>query len=262
MKVKAESPAGVALVAKAFQILDMFQIESPAWSQADLVRATGLNRSTVNRLVRFLASHGYLVQIGSSGQHTLGLAAIELGNRASAGFNLRKVCQPSMEALAAKINETVILSALDAANLAAVCVDQIEGRQEGLRVFESIGSRFPLHAGAAPKAILAFLPEDLQQEALNRDLKSYTDHTVVDRKAIEEALKLTRERGYAMSSEETFEGTMGIAAPILGPNRTAVASLAVALPITRAKPEACKVITDELVSIAAGVTRHINGGAT
>ena len=44
--------SGVGLLNKAFQVLDQFTPENPVWTQAELGRATGVSKSTINRLVR------------------------------------------------------------------------------------------------------------------------------------------------------------------------------------------------------------------
>ncbi|MCP4317556.1 MAG: IclR family transcriptional regulator [Hyphomicrobiales bacterium] len=261
MKVKAENQAGVALVAKALTILDMFQVQNPKWSQAELVQATGLNRSTVNRLVGFLASKGYLAQTEPSGRYTLGLAAIELGNRANLSFDLRSICQTMMGKLAADINETVVLTALDRANLSGICIDQIEGRHEGLRVYQRIGSNFPLHAGAAPKAILAYLPQKIRTICIEGELQRFTPNTMVERSELEKDIQATLQRGFALSWEETFEGAVGVAAPILGIDQTAMASIAIAMPIQRAKPELIEKIGKILTSAAHDVSQQLRGMA-
>lgn len=256
-----ESQAGVALVAKAFQILDLFQASSPTWSQAEIIRTTDLNRSTVNRLVRFLAGRGYLVQIAYSGRYSLGLSAIELGNRANAGFDLRANCQAAMEELSAKVNETVVLSAFDPFKMVAVCIDQVESRKEGLRVFEKVGSSFPLHAGAAPKAILAFLSEAARETFLQNQLEKFTANTLTSKTEILEDIKETRQRGYALSREETYEGTVGIAAPIFGPLGTAIGSLAVALPVHRATPDVLNATAEQLLFATRSVSEALTGVA-
>ncbi len=255
MEVKTDSQAGVALVAKAFQILDLFQPDSRTWSQAEIIRATGLNRSTVNRLVRFLAVQGYLTQMAQSGRYSLGLSAIELGNRANAGFDLRAICQPAMEELAAEVNETVVLSALDTGKMVATCIDQIEGRREGLRVFERIGSTFPLHAGAGPKAILAFLPEDLRINCIQGVLERFTANTLTTPAALSDDILQIRARGYALSDAETYEGTIGIAAPILGPADIVIGSIAVALPQHRATSD----VVDDIANRISITTRTVSG---
>ena len=257
--VKNESQTGVALVAKAFQILDAFQADAPLWSQADMVRATGLNRSTVNRLMRYLAASGYLIQNGATGRYSLGIAAIDLGNRANASLDLRSLCKPTMASLASQCGETVVLSMFDPVGMQAMCVDQIEGSHRGLRVFEEIGSSFPLHAGAAPKAILCFLPKEDQDRILSGPLEKFTEHTLCTPEQVRHDIAETLRRGYAVSSEETFEGTIGIAAPVLGPSSRVIASIAVALPMLRSTPDRIEEIAAMVQAAARKISSILNG---
>lgn len=259
MEVKTDSQTGVALVAKAFQILDLFQLDTPNWSQAELIRSTGLNRSTINRLVRFLASQGYLIRNAATSRYSLGLAAIELGNRAHASFDLRSTCRPHMEALSSKINETIILCAYDPTSLTGICIDQIEGRHRGLRVFERVGTKFPLHAGAAPKAILAFLPDDVADNALNGELEQLASGTVLNSKLLRQQILETRKHGYAVSRQETIEGTTGLASPIFGPQGNVIGSVGVSIPVPRETPTTMASISENLIQCTKEITQTLAG---
>lgn len=259
MEVKTESQAGVALVAKAFQILDLFQIETPSWTQADLIRETGLNRSTINRLVRFMYSEGYLTRNRETGRYSLGLAAIELGNRAHGSFDLNATCRPHMEILSNTISETIILCAYDTTSQKCICIDQIEGRHKGLRVFETVGTRFPLHAGAAPKAVLAYLPLELVDAALDRDLEQLASGTIVDAKTLRAEILQTQRDRYAVSRQETIEGTTGFAAPIFGPRGSVVGSVGVSIPGTRETPQAIEKISTALLECTSQITKSLAG---
>ncbi|MDI1262492.1 MAG: helix-turn-helix domain-containing protein, partial [bacterium] len=159
---------GVGLLKKAFQILDLFADERPTWTQAELARETGLARSTLSRLVRFLHASGYLME--QRGRYTLGFAAIDLGRRAQLQFDLVGICQSFLEELAQATAETIILTGYDEAHASVVCLAQIPSRQGGLRVFENIGTSYPLHSGATAKAVLAFLPSRQISEVLAGDL--------------------------------------------------------------------------------------------
>ena len=102
---------GVGLLSKAFQVLDQFTSEHPAWTQAELGRATGVSKSTINRLVRYFCERGYLTQQESKGPYQLGPAAVDLGLRASAQFNIGSTARPLLEELARDTGETALLAA-------------------------------------------------------------------------------------------------------------------------------------------------------
>ncbi|WP_419901787.1 IclR family transcriptional regulator [Kiloniella sp.] len=250
MDVNNQSQAGVGLLAKAFQLLDLFQIDQPNWSQAELIEQTGMSRSTASRLVRYMVDKGYLALMPGTGRYSLGVAAINLGERAKAGFDLKGYCQPAMEALSQITSETIVLTAYDPVNKVAICIDQIESAKGGLRVFEKIGATFPLHAGAAPRAILALLPENEQQAYLEGKLEKFTPNTLTTPKEIREDLQKIKSKGFCHSQEETYLGAAGMAAAFWGGGGYPLGSIAIAYPLQN-MDEADQVrIGDEMAKIA------------
>ena len=231
------APPGVGLVQKVLQILDLFQADAANWSQGEIAVATNIPKSTVNRLVKFLTGRGYLALLQGQNRYSLGPASIDLGQRASARFEFRSICRPLLERLSQETGETVILTTIVASGNAVRCVDQIESTREGLRVFEQIGSIFPLHAGAAPKAVLAVLKKDEQDRYLSRQLAEVTGHTMVDPAALREDIRQSIAQGYAVSNGETYEGVVGVGAAFFRGNGHPAGSLAIAIPSQRATPE-------------------------
>ncbi len=228
---------GVGLVQKTLQILDLFQREAPTWSQTEISRTTGMPKSTVNRLVKFLTDRGYLTVLEGRNRYALGPASIDLGRRAAALFDFRGTCRPTLEKLSRDTSETVILTSVISSGNAVRCVDQIESTHEGLRVFEHIGSLFPLHAGASPKAVLAVLGEDEFEQYVSRPLTSLADQSVIDTGKLRREIADTVKRGYAVSHGETYQGVVGIAAAFFWNIQRPAGSIAVALPEHRATAE-------------------------
>ncbi|KLN59943.1 hypothetical protein WH96_14605 [Kiloniella spongiae] len=224
---------GVGLLHKAFELLNLFQIDQVNWSQSEIIGKTGMSRSTVSRLVRYLVETGYLAEIPKTGRYSLGMAAINLGQRAMVGFDISAICQPILDKLAKITSETIILTVFDKASNRVVCINQIESRGGGLRVFEEVGASFPLHAGAAPRAILACLSDELVDGYLKGKLKAFTSQTFVEKKLLKENIETIRSQGYAVSSEETYEGAAGIAAAFTSSGGQPVGSLAIAFPMNR-----------------------------
>jgi DNA-binding IclR family transcriptional regulator len=226
-----DNQAGVGLLKKAFHILDLFSEERPAWTQADLARETGLARSTLSRLVRFLAGRGYLLE--QRGRYILGFAAIDLGSRAQLQFNLVDLCQDLLEELAQATAETVILTGYDEAHACVVCLAQIPSRQGGLRVFENIGTSYPLYSGATAKAVLAFLPERQANGVINGNLTPVNPSSITGPRKLRAELADIRTKGYAVTHEETYPGVSGIGVPLLTPRGHPLGSIAIAGPMQR-----------------------------
>ena len=72
-------------------------------------REVGMSKSTVHRILRVLEQHAFVTQNAETTRFRLGLAGIELGRRAQAGMELRRVALPIMEQLSATSGETVLL---------------------------------------------------------------------------------------------------------------------------------------------------------
>lgn len=224
---------GVGLLSKAFQVLDQFTTERPMWTQAELGEATGVSKSTINRLVRYFCERGYLMQPGGKGPYGLGPAAVDLGLRASAQFDIGTMARPLLERLARDTGETALLAAYRPGQREAVYVVQIPGPGEGLRVFQSVGSSISLHAGAVAKAILAYLPDEIQDDIVSGPLERLTESTITDSAVLAHDLAEIRTRGYAISREETYAGVYGIGAPVFGTGGSVVAGVAIAAPTFR-----------------------------
>ncbi|NNE81482.1 MAG: IclR family transcriptional regulator [Silicimonas sp.] len=253
------TPAGVGLVQKTLQILDLFQNDTPKWTQARIAESTGFPRSTVNRLVRFLTDRGYLAQADGQSHYSLGPSAIDLGRRASAQFDFRGICRPVLERLSVQTGETVILTSVVGTGNAVRCVDQIESTHEGLRVFEQVGTVFPLHTGASPKAVLATLPQDELENYLSRPLTELGTQQPIDKTALRKDIAKTVRRGYAVSVGETYVGVTGIGAPFFWSGHRPAGSLAVALPDHRASSKTIARIGAYLSEGAADITALLTG---
>ena len=248
------APPGVGLVQKTLQILDLFQADASSWSQGEIAAATGIPKSTVNRLVKFITDRGYLSTLNDRGRYVLGPASIDLGRRASTQFDFRGICRPVLEKLSQETRETVILTTIVGAGNAVRCVDQIESTREGLRVFEQIGSIFPLHAGAAPKAILASLSEEEQNRYLGRQMESITKKTLTNTEELRQDIRQTKARGYAISSGETYEGVEGLAAAFFWDKARPAGSIAIALPEQRCDAHAVSELGELLKEAGVEIT--------
>jgi DNA-binding IclR family transcriptional regulator len=253
------APAGVGLLLKAFQILDLFSDEHPAWTQADIARSTGLPRSTLSRLVRFLCGRGYLLE--QRGRYALGFAAIDLGRRAQVQFNLVELCTDLLEDLARATAETVILTGYDEARASVVCLAQIPSRHGGLRVFENIGTAYPLHSGATAKAVLAFLPERQADSVLAGDITPPNLASKTSLESLKAHIAEIREKGYAVTREETYPGVIGVAVPILTAREQPLGSIAVAAPMHRLGEGDVADLARRLLALGRQVTERLGGSS-
>jgi DNA-binding IclR family transcriptional regulator len=224
--------ASLKILDKTLRILALFGPETPEWGLTDLARRAELPKSTVYRVLRVLVQHEFLAQDTDTRRFRLGIGALELGRRAYAGLEPRRMALPVLNSLAARSGETVTLQVLNQQRDQVVCIERAEGRS-GLRLILDVGATAPLHAGSSSKALAAWLPDDEIEALIARGLPPLTAHTITDPARLWAELASVRERGYAVSFEETDDGAAGVSAPIRDRGGRVIASLTIAGPITR-----------------------------
>ncbi|MCX5821972.1 MAG: helix-turn-helix domain-containing protein [Deltaproteobacteria bacterium] len=91
--------AFIKSVEKAVDILSCFTIETPVLTVGEITRLTGLNQSTVSRLLATLALKKCLEQTGPAGQYCLGVKFYQWGSVLRQKANLADLARPVMERL-------------------------------------------------------------------------------------------------------------------------------------------------------------------
>lgn len=221
------------MLLRAFRALDLFTPEAPAWGMSEISAAIGLPKSTTSRILRMLEAHQYLVRDPETRKYRLGSGALSLGWRALETNDLRHVALPVMRRLARETEETVLLTVPSEDRLSSVCIERIESPRQ-VRLILEVGRRIPLHAGASSKILLAYFPpEDIERVIATCGLPRVYTHTITDPDQLRAHLAEIRERGYAVSCEETNEGAAGVAAPVLDGAGRIVAGLGIAGPMAR-----------------------------
>jgi DNA-binding IclR family transcriptional regulator len=216
---------------KALRVLEAFGEHSSEWSEAALREHVGIPSTTLNRILRGLERAGYLLR-GENGRYRLGVAALRLGNRASASLNLPGVLEGELRAIARQTGELAILAVPDLATGRATYV-AIADSPKRLRVTAEIGTSVPLTAGATAKTVLAFQPQAHIDSVLRRPRERLAAGTLTDPRAIRKNLAAIARQGWGSSWEETYDGAWAVAAPVRDGDGHAFASFGVATPITR-----------------------------
>jgi DNA-binding IclR family transcriptional regulator len=209
------------------KILQTFTPEEPELTLSELGRRLDLSLSTMHRLLGTLQIHGFVEQNESNGKYRLGLALFKLGSLVQQNLDLRQLSQVPLRRLARQTNETAYLCVLD--NNEALCVDRIEGQHQVRVLALDVGGRLPLNCGAAPRVLLAFLPNETINDLLeDGGLVQVTPASLSDPDEIWDDVRLTRERDYTFSVEDVIEGVAAIGAPIRDHTGEVVAALSIA----------------------------------
>lgn len=235
-------------VEKAVDTLSCFSVETPVLTVGEITRLTGLNQSTVSRLLATLAAKKCLEQTGPTGQYRLGAKFYQWGSVLRQEGALANLARPVMERLRDACGEEVSLYTLGEGS--RICVEAVKSLHGVARV-TAVGTILPLHCGAAGKVLLAYLPEAERRRMLHgRPLTRFTQATITSRAALEASLERIRRDGYGFSLGEREEGSYSLVAPVLGRRGEIVASLAISGPVFRL-PEDRKAASVEALLRAA-----------
>ena len=199
------------LVRKVSDLLDY--LSRGEASAADIADAINEPRSSIYRLLSSLQAEGFVEAGSRRGQFRLGFKLLSLATAAVSRFDERKFAMPVMERLHDMTGETVFLCVPRKDD--AVCIERIEGMRVRSLALQ-LGGSLPLHAGAAPRAILSQHSERDWQSYLERNapLRRFTDSTPVEPAELTALLRRTREDGFAVSDQDVTVGVAAIGVPI------------------------------------------------
>ena len=207
-------------------ILASFDSER-AQSAAEIVRKTGLPRSTVFRALRLLVDTAFVRQEPGTSRYVLGPRILQLGLLARQQLSPEELVATPLLALAAQTRETVTFSLVDTPW--RLCVFVLDAPSD-LRSVAQPGMRYSLHLGAASSAILANLPTDVAIQTLR-----FHGVPEPDMDAIMAHLDEIRAFGSATSIGQRVAGASSVAAPVML-NGSVFGSVAVAGPSDRMSP--------------------------
>jgi DNA-binding IclR family transcriptional regulator len=200
-------------VVKAFKVLEAFSSDKPELTFTEIVNATGFGRTNTHKILRTLVSLNCLSQGHNGAPYRLGPKLFELGSQYLVQLNLRRIAIPYLLKLAEEFEDSVYLCIEDKGE--ALCLERVDGPSNVKITALQRGGRLPLHAGAAPLAILAGMKNEKIIEVMRlKGFKQYTEHTVQNLDQLMEKVKETRKQGYSVSWEDVTIGVASFGAPV------------------------------------------------
>lgn len=217
-------------VLNAVSVLEAVAEHQPV-GVSELARHVHLPKTTVQRCLETLESAGWIrhsLDPAVRWSITARIWAVARSTTEYAG--LREAALPVMHRLRDEIDETVHLTVLD--GLDAILIERVDSRQM-VRTHTALGTITPLHAPAAGKAILAYLPDVHVTATIEAGLERFTDSTLCDPDKLREDLLRIRERGYAVNASEWRPDIQGIGVGVLGVDHRPVGSISISMPTFR-----------------------------
>jgi DNA-binding IclR family transcriptional regulator len=219
---------------------------------SQLSRELGINRTRVFRVLKTLERRGYVQVDAETQRYSLALKFLELGESVRRQVDILRLAQPILRELAQQSGDSAVLVLLYGDK--AVCVDRYQG-QHMLQAEDPIGELLPLHIGASPKMLLAYMPEGERERIIQgMELTRFTPITVTDRDELWKRLQQIRSQGHAVSYGDLEIGICAVAAPVRDHSGGVVAGVTVTVPEIRFTPQH----HEELVGLVGSAADRIS----
>jgi len=238
-------------VDRAVAVLDVLALSQSDLGTNEIARRTGINVSSVSRLLATLARKGLVVQAAETGRYRLGLRLLELGNAALSRVDFRDVARPHLRELAKVTGETTTLSV--PGEREAITMDFVESLSS-VQSVARLGRSSVAHATAIGKVFLAYggkLPEG--------PLIAHTERTITNRRKLAEVVARTAEQGWAQAVCEREADLNALAAPVIGVQGELKGILGVQGPAGRFGRQAMRSALKSVLSSASAISRSSPG---
>lgn len=247
--MKESNGGNVRSINRALRILKCFNWNEREFTLTEVSQKVDLAKSTTSRLLSTLESEGFISKNEKTNHYKLGNAIYFLGLIAKESIDLKQICQSIMEEICHSTKETVNLYLLD--NLEKVCFNQVESPL-AIKRYVRIGERSPIWYGATGKSILAYLDESIWYD-MSKELKKYTEKTVVDPDEFISELNTIKARGYSVSIGEKEHDVGCVAAPIFDDSKKVIGCVSISGPQYRFPED-----TDYFVSLVVDGAMRIS----
>jgi DNA-binding IclR family transcriptional regulator len=209
------------LAERVFRVQRAFtRLDGEVHGPGELARATGLDDSTVHRILRSGVAQGIFVRLGH-GRYSLGGGVVQLAIHACAQPQNPRAVHAVLEKLRATADGPVFFYVLVpfgspqrlCADLSATDADL---RDIGYAAEDLVSVARPLRSGAGGRAILAFCPPAVQRGALDAKLPPYAGPgAITDWEVLRAALADTRRLRFAVGHDDDLAGWDSCAAPVV-----------------------------------------------
>lgn len=212
-------------VGKALEVLDQIAAFGRPVRFSELLDASPFPKATLYRFVQTLTNQGMLAYDADRQTYAPGLRLVRLAHAAWTQSSLAPVARPMIDALSARLGETVHLAQLDHGHV--LYVDK-RNAADPIEMFSQAGRVGPAYCTGVGKAMLAYLDKDLLADVLAmQSFHRFTRKTLTTQAALRDELAIIRQRGHAYDDEEHELGIICIAMPILSGSGRVLGALSV-----------------------------------
>ena len=198
-------------VARAISVLRALAVSPRGSSATEVSKMVGLPRPTVFRLLLTLEEEGFVDRRDTL--YSLGWDLARVARSADPAAGLVARIRDTVHGLAEGLGETVTLS-LRQGLFDYDLVLQESPRTIGVTMSDMRGMRWPLHASATGKLLLAELTPEQVSSVIGGELPKLAPRTITDMADLRTEIERVRQQGWAHIDDELEDGIFAMAVPL------------------------------------------------
>ena len=218
-------------VGKALLMLDIIADAEQSLRFNNILALSPFPKATTYRLLQTMTSQAMLSYDAESQKYSLGMRLVRLAHHAWKQASLGPIASPYLNQLASEVGETVHLAQIE--NGQVLFIDKRHTSQR-FETLAQVGRIAPAHCTGVGKVMLAYMPPERQDYALQRQTYiKFTNTTITNKEALLDELATIKREGVAYDKEEHENGIISIAAPILMSSGQVMGAISIATSTSR-----------------------------
>jgi len=240
---------------KAIDVIECFISMDEFVQLSDIAKKSGLDKSTVNRIVTTWVKRGYLKQAEKRGKYSLGTKFLDFSGLIKRRSKIRDVALPYLIKLARLTKESIILSILDGQYAA---YNEVIPCEFPLKIAPDEGTKVPLYCTGVGKIFLANMTEaEIDNYTSITKIESYTENTIIHPDYLKAHLNIIAKENVAFEADEFIIGVSNVAAGVKDVEGKCVAAIGVLGPSVRLTRQRMNEIVTPLKKCAADISREL-----
>jgi DNA-binding IclR family transcriptional regulator len=217
-------------VDNALQLIELL-VKEEDMSLVEISKKLKINKSTVFRILTTLENRKFVSKTKDA-KYNLGIKFAHFGSVVIERLDLTKVARPYLSKLRDRFNETTHMAIMDDDfNIIFIAKEKSNST---IQMSSNVGVKLPAYCTATGKAMLAFLPEEVLKDYINKvELIKYTCNTIVDPSRLVKELERIRRIGFSEDLEESEIGLICYAAPVRNIKGNVIAAVSISGPSAR-----------------------------
>jgi IclR family transcriptional regulator, pca regulon regulatory protein len=211
----------VSSLAKGLDVLQAFSHDRPELTLSEVAEIVGITPAAARRSLLTLKTLGFVTSHGRN--FLLTPRVLRLSEAFLSSVSMQEVMHQFLQTVVDTTGDSSSVAVLDGTEI--LYIASVSAKRN-YQLTPTIGTRYPAYCTSLGRAILAFSPEEVVDQALSGGkLAALTEHTETDPDRIRGKLREARRVGIAGTQDELAYGVVSMAMPIFDRNGVAVAAV-------------------------------------